>query len=44
VAVDIATPFLLNKFRPGMGVLKTIGATLGVHAAEKILFEGKKEE
>jgi hypothetical protein len=44
IAVDVATPFLVQRFLPGWGLGKTLVATMGVHAAEKVLFEGKKEE
>lgn len=43
LAVDIATPFLANRFLPGLGLGKTIALSLGAHAAEKMFLEDKKE-
>jgi hypothetical protein len=43
MAVDIATPFIASRLLPGMGLLKTIGITMGAHAAEKLFFEDKKD-
>lgn len=43
LAVDVATPLVIGRFFPGAGVAKTIGASMVVHAAEKVLFEDKKD-
>lgn len=44
MAVDIATPFLVSRMVPGIGVGKTILASLGAHTVEKLLFEGDKDK
>jgi hypothetical protein len=41
--VDVATPLAISRILPGFGLGKTIAATMGAHAVEKLMFEDKKE-